>query len=133
MSKLYYTESQQQELRGNKYVLKCSAKYIQFTDTCKKEAITLHQQGKYYKEIFKTLGFPEYIIISNIPKECMKRWKWRFSTWWETWLRSQTRGRKKQEIIDTSKMSKDEYISYLEAQVASMKEVEKFLKKWRDP
>lgn len=39
------------------------------------------------------------------------------------------KGKKKQETRDISKMTKDEYIRYLEAQVAAMNEVQEFLKK----
>jgi hypothetical protein len=39
------------------------------------------------------------------------------------------KGKKKQETRDIRKMTKDEYIGYLEAQVAAMNEVQEFLKK----
>lgn len=39
------------------------------------------------------------------------------------------KGRKKQEKTDVSSMTQEEYIQYLEAQIAAMSEVQEFLKK----
>lgn len=75
MSKKQYTHSQQQELQENIYVEKVSEKYITFTDTCRQKALDLDIQGVYFRDIFSSLGFPEYIVHSEVPKICLKRWR----------------------------------------------------------
>lgn len=129
MSGIKYSAEQQRELSSNKYVKQCSEKYIQFTDAFKIYCLQQSMQWRYHRNIFHDAGFPEYILSSAIPKVCM--WNWRHAFKEQGWagVPSKQKGKKKQEKIDISKMTKDEYIGYLEAQVVAMSEVQKFLKK----
>lgn len=76
MSLKYYTPDQIRELLDNPYVSKCSSKYITYTYECKQRALELslipHTSAR---EVFATLGFPEYIITSSVPKDSLKAWK----------------------------------------------------------
>lgn len=133
MSSKRYSQDQIEELLANKYVKWCSEKYITFTDEFKLLCIQQDNLWVYHREIFKMCGFPEYIVESWVPAMCLKRWRALVKKSWEQWLTWNKKWRPKIERIDPSKMTKDEYIEYLEAQVASMSEVQRFLKRWKYP
>lgn len=133
MSHKRYNKEQIQELEWNKYVQSCSEKYISFTDEFKLLCIEQDTLWEYHRDVFSLCGFPTYIIESKVPSMCLKRWKSLVRSSWESWLVWNKKGRPKTEKLDTSKMSKDEYIQYLEAQVASMSEVQKYMKRWKYP
>ncbi|HMS91734.1 MAG TPA: hypothetical protein PKC87_05915 [Candidatus Absconditabacterales bacterium] len=126
MSTIKYTKEQREILLGNTYVKKCSEKYITFTDAFKLLCIEQDALGILPREIFSLSGFPEHIVTSLIPKRCLGRWRMLSRA---GKLIGNKKGKKKQETRDISKMTKDEYIRYLEAQVAAMNEVQEFLKK----
>lgn len=130
MSNKNYTPDQIEELLRNPYIAKCSPKYITYTYECKEQALRLHETRTISsRDIFRSLGFPLYITESHIPKDSIKAWKRIVSKQWLVWLKEGKRWRKKKEKQDLSNMSKDEYIIHLETQVASMKEVQDFLRK----
>ena len=125
MSKIEYTQEQIQELISNPNVKSCTTKYITFTDEFKIIAIKLDKSWFYHKRIFKDSKFPRYIVNSEIPKQSLKNWRWKFKNKWPIWLVGAKRWRKKKEFIDTSKMTKDEYIKYLEAKTSYLEELHK--------
>lgn len=133
MSHKTYSKQQVEELLSNEYVAWCSEKYITFTDEFKLLCIEQDNLWIYHREIFSLCSFPDYVVHSKVPEMCLKRWRAMIRKSWEQWLTWNKKWRSKKEKIDTSKMSKDEYIEYLEAQVASMSEVQKFLKRWKYP
>lgn len=126
MSKKQYTHSQQQELQENIYVEKVSEKYITFTDTCRQKALDLDIQGVYFRDIFSSLGFPEYIVHSEVPKICLKRWRRKYRQDWVLWLVRQKQWRKEQNKQDTSNMNLEEHNEYLQAENAYLRELLKY-------
>ncbi len=122
MEKIKYTEAQIKELKNNPYVKNCTSTSIIFTKDCKLKALKLDKKWLFYREIFKQLWFPEYVVNSNIPKNCIFRWKRNINLKWKI---EERKWRKKKEYIDTTKMTKDEYIEYLEAKLALMEELER--------
>lgn len=64
-----YTPGQIQEIKNNKYVLRCSPKNITYTNSCKIEAVNLWKTWISSKDIFKKLWFPNYIINSDLPSK----------------------------------------------------------------
>lgn len=121
MAKQYYTDIQVQELSNNKYVEKCSKKYITFTKDCKIEFLKLSQERIFYRDIFKILWFPDYIVQSKIPERSYNRWKRNL----QNWILESKKGRKKKEKTDISKMTLEEQNEYLRAEVAYLKELHK--------
>ena len=130
MTNIKYTTPQVSKLRENKYVKSCSKKYITFTDQFKLFCIEQDNLWVYYRDIFSMCSFPNYIIESDTPKTCLKRWRHIVRKSWEQWLIWSKKGRKKKEKRDTSKMNKDEYIEYLEAKIALTEELQRFFGKF---
>lgn len=132
MSKQEYTKEQIKELENNLSVKKCSEKYITFTDEFKTKAIELNKKWYVSKEIFIKFWFPEYIICSQVPWESLKRWRFKAKHEWISSLNNTKKWRKKKEYFDVSKMTKDEYIEYLETENAVLKELKKLVD-WEYP
>lgn len=126
MSGIKYNEEQIQELERNKYVRKCSSRYITFTDEFKIKWLELNKNWKHHKEIFKEFWFPEYIINSQIPKDTFDRLRYQSKHKWILWKK----WRKKKEKIDFENMTKDEELEYLRAKVAYYEEIAKYLDSW---
>jgi len=122
MKEIKYTKSQIKKLKNNPYIKNCTSKSIIFTKDCKLKTLELDKKWVFHREIFKQLWFPEYIFNSRIPSLSLDRWKRNVKLKWKI---EETKWRKKKEYIDTTKMTKDEYIEYLEAKLALMEELER--------
>ena len=129
MALIKYTENQIQELLQNKYVKSCSSKNITFTKECKLEALKLEETNWNRKEIFELLWFPEYVFNTRIPTKNIDRWKRNIKN---KWIIEKRRWRKIKEVFDVSKISKDEYIAYLEAKILLSEEL-KQIDNWGYP
>lgn len=130
MSGIKYTAEQIEELLKNKYVEKCSAKSITFSKECKQEAVKLWDQWDSSKEVFLKMWFPDYVSNSRTPIRSINRWRKNN----EKWMVESKRWRKKNmnPDFDPSKMTKDEYIEYLEAKLAIVEELKK-IDRWEYP
>lgn len=124
-----YNQEQIKELKRNRYVKNCTCKHLIFTKSCKLKAIELSKQYTTPKEIFTQLWFPDYIVHSKTPSRSITRWK---SVIKNTWWVEEKKWRRRAERIDISKMTKDEYIFYLEAKLAIAEELKK-LTNWDYP
>lgn len=129
MAEIIYKSEQIDELKWNKYVKNCTEKYITFTDDFKLKCLDLDNQWIYWKDIFEKYWFPEHILNSKIPWESIRRWRFKYKKWKLVW---NTKWRKKKERFDKSKMTKDEYIEYLETENTVIKELKKMLD-WNYP
>lgn len=125
MTKINYTESQIKEIESNKYVEKCTAKQIRFTNEFKIELLTLADKWLFYREIFDILWFPEYVIKSKVPWRTYTRYKNIKKTDWLIWLIWTKKWRPKKEKINISKMTLEEKNIYLETENAYLKELHK--------
>ncbi len=129
MWEIKYNNEQIKELESNKYVKSCTNKNINFTKECKIKVLELNKKWIFTKEIFQSLWFPEYVFNSKIPSKSLDRWKRNIKI---KWLIEENKWRKKKEKFDVSKMSKDEYIEYLETENAILKELKKLID-WEYP
>ena len=68
MPKIIYTQKQINEIETNKYVEKCTPKQIRFTNEFKIEILKLVDKWFFYRDIFKTLWFPEYVVKLKVPE-----------------------------------------------------------------
>lgn len=125
MTKIIYTDSQRQEIERNQYVEKCTSKQIRFTNECKIEVLKLADQWFFYRDIFKSFGFPEYVVNSKVPERSYTRWKNIKKTSGLVWLIWAKKWRPVKEKIDMTKMNKDEQVEYLKTKVAYLEELHK--------
>lgn len=125
MTKINYTKAQIEEIETNKYVEKCTTKQIRFTNKFKIELLKLSDKWIFYREIFKILWFPEYVVNSKVPERSFTRIKNTFKNKWLTWLIWAKKWRPIKEKLDISKMSLIEKNNYLEAKVAYLEELHK--------
>jgi len=126
MAWIKYNKTQIEELIWNKYVKKISEKYITFNLECKTEFLKFSNKWLFYREIFRKLWFPEYIISSNVPKKAYYRWKTNMNKWK---IESQ-KWRPKKAKIDFDNMTKDEELEYLRAKVAYLEEINSYINSW---
>ena len=127
MQKVKYNQNQINELKTIKYVKNVTQKHIVFTTECKLKVIDFSKKWIFYREIFEKLWFPDYVINSEIPKESLKRWKRNIS---KKGVIEEKKWRNKKEKIDFNNMTKEQYIEYLEAKVAYLEEIKKYIESW---
>lgn len=121
-----YSEIQIEELKKNKYVKSVTNKNINFTLECKLEVIKLSKKWIFYKEIFRKLWFPEYVINSEIPRNILNRLKNNL----KKWKIEEKKWKVKKAKIDFDNMTKDEELEYLRAKVAYLEEINSYINSW---
>ena len=129
MTQIKYNEKQIEELKSNPNIKNCTKKHIIFTKDFKDKAIKLAVNYTFPRDIFEQFWFPEYVLNSVIPSNSIMRWKRNIKL---KWVIEENKWQKKKEYFDISKMSKDEYIQYLEAKLAIVEELKK-LNWWNYP
>lgn len=125
MSKIEYSELQRTELEKNIYVEKCTTKQIRFTNDFKIELIKQSKKRTFYRDIFRNLWFPEYIVSSTVPESTYTRYINIVKKHWILWLIWAKKWRPKKEKVDLDNMTPEEKIHYLEAKVAYLEEKHK--------
>lgn len=126
MAGIKYNVYQLQELKSNKYVKNVTQKSIIFTLECKLEVLKQSKKWIFYRDIFRKLWFPEYIVNSKIPERNFNRWNNKA----KIWNIEDKKWRPKVEKIDFDNMTKDQYIEYLESENAYLKEIANYIKNW---
>lgn len=125
MSKIEYNELQREELERNAYVEKCTPKQIRFTRKFKIELIKQSKKRIFYRDTFRNLWFPEYIVSSKLPERTYTRYINIVKKHWILWLISAKKWRPKKEKINLESMTPEEKITYLETKVAYLEEKHK--------
>lgn len=121
MTNIAYSKKQIKELLNNPYVEKCSEKYITYTAECKIEFLKLSKQWLFYREIFRKLWFPSYIVNSKIPERAYNRWKKYLENWIFEWKKKSN----KKERVNFEAMTIEEQVEYLKTENAYLKEFNK--------
>lgn len=125
MAKIKYTQEQIIELKKNKYVTDCTEKYITFTDEFKMKVLNWVDKWIYHRQIFYDCDFPDYIWNTDLVPRIVWNWKFKMKNKGLEWIIGTKKWRKKGGKIDISKMTKDEYIAYLEAKTDYLNELYK--------
>ena len=125
MATIKYNQTQIEELKMNKYVKDCTEKYITFTDEFKIKVLKWEAKWVYHRQIFYDCGFPDYVWNTDLVPRIVWTWRFKMKTKWLEWLIWTKKWRKKWEKIDISKMTKDEYIIYVEARSEYLNELYK--------
>jgi len=132
MSKRIFTKEQIETLLQNQNVTGCSEKSISYHKDFKILAVRKYQEGLPASEIFRQAKFDIGIIGHDTPKESLRRWRETFRNKGEAGFKNgreknNPRGRPKK-IVDINDKEK---IKRLEAEVAYLKEENRFLAKLR--
>jgi transposase-like protein len=131
MSKRIFAKEQMEMLLKNKNVEKCSERSILYRKDFKILAIREYLQGLPSSEIFKQAGFDIRIIGDDIPKECIRRWLRIFKAKGEAGLKTDGRGKLGGRPKGIANLPDKEKVKRLEAEVAYLKEENRFLVKLR--
>ena len=132
MSKRIFTKEQIKTLLQNQNVERCSEKSISYQKDFKITAVKEYQEGLSSLEIFKRARFDVDTIGRETPERCLHRWRKVFRDKGAKELSVETRGRGKGGGRPKTNWSNEkEKIKYLEAEVAYLKEENRFLAKLR--
>ena len=132
MGKRIFTKRQIQELLKNPNVERCSEKSITYRKRFSVSAVSQSQEGLPPTVIFAQAGFNIALIGSDIPKQCLSRWRKIYRKKGMGGLSIETRGRNKAGGRPKTNWRNDkEKIEYLEAKVAYLKAENDFLAKLR--
>lgn len=130
MSKRIFTKQQIKALLQNPNIERCSEKSISYRKNFKILAINKYCKGLPPNEIFKQAQFDINMIGRETPKRCLHDWRKVFKAKGAQGLSVETRG--KSGGRPKVKWSNDkEKLKYLEAEVAYLKEENRFLARLR--
>lgn len=133
MSKRIFNEEQIKTLLQNSNVAKCSKKSISYHKDFKISAIRKYQEGLLPLEIFRQARFNIDMIGRNVPNECLRRWRRAFNAKGEAGLEVDGRGKNRAggRPKSIANLTDEEKLKRLEAEVAYLKEENRFLAKLR--
>jgi hypothetical protein len=132
MSKRIFNKEQINELLQNPNVERCSSKSITYKKDFKVSAIKRYHEGLPPNVIFRQAEFNLDMIGRDTPKRCLQNWRDVFKQKGLKELSVETRGRGKGGgRSKTNWSSEKEKIKHLEAEVAYLKEENRFLAKLR--
>lgn len=137
MSKRIFTKEQIETLLQNQNVIGCSEKSIHYSTDFKVSAAQKYQEGMPSSEIFRQAGFNIAVIGRKTPKWRLGRWLKIFKQKGEKGLKTDGRGQSKSggRPRSIAKVIADlpdkEKVKRLEAEVAYLKEENRFLDKLR--
>jgi transposase-like protein len=127
-----FTREQVNELLANKNVAKCSSKSITYKKEFKIWAVKKYiNEGYSPNMIFEEAGFDIDMIGRNNPKECLRRWRRKYSRTGEAGLTEDNRGKYGGRRKELRFKNDTEKIKYLEAKIAYMDAENDFLAKLR--
>lgn len=133
MSKRIFSKEQVSTLLQNPNVEVCSNKSISYHKDFKILAVRKYQQGLSSNEIFKQARLDISTIGRKTPKECLYRWLKIFRKKGEISLKTDGRGQSKAggRPKNLANLTDKEKLKRLEAEVAYLKEENRFLAKLR--
>lgn len=133
MSDRIFNQEQIKTLLQNPSVARCSEKSISYHKDFKVLAVRKYQEGLPPLEIFRQAQFDIDIIGHKTPKECLCRWRKILKNKGATGLKIDGRGKHKSggHPKNLANLSDEEKLKRLEAEVAYLKEENRFLAKLR--
>lgn len=127
-----FTEKQIKKLEQNPNVIKCGSKLISYHKDFKLSAVKKYYEGVPPLEIFKQANFDISVIGRHTPSACMRNWRNVFKDKGEMGLKTDGRGRSRRgRPKNLSNLTKEEKIKRLDAEVAYLREENRFLAKLR--
>jgi transposase len=133
MSKRIFTKEQIGILMQNPNVARCSEKSVSYRMAFKALAVKQHREGMPSSEIFRQAKFNIGIIGRNTPRGCLRSWRNIFRDKGEAGLKTDGRGQSRAggRPKSIAGLTDKEKLKRLEAEVAYLKEENRFLAKLR--
>jgi len=133
MNRRTFNQEQIKIILQNENVVRCGKKSISYREDFKILAIKKGQEGLPPKEIFKQAGFDLSLIGFETPQRCLYRWRRLMREKGARGLSRDGRGRSRSggRPKNLDHLTEKEKIIYLEAEVAYLKEKNRFLVKLR--
>ncbi len=133
MSNRIFNQEEIEILLQNPNIARCSEKSISYHKKFKVSAIKKYQEGLPPLEIFRQAQFDIDMIGRKTPKECLCRWKKILKNKGVIGLKTDGRGKHKSggRPKNLANLSDEEKLKRLEAEVAYLKEENRFLAKLR--
>jgi len=130
MSKRIFSSEEQQQLKNNPNVERCSTKSITYTTAFKKRAVALYERGTTATDIFKESGFNLDLIGRRQPKNCLQRWRTRVKEVGVSGLKD-TRGENAKGKKSQVRNTETDRMKWLEAEVKYLRAENDFLARLR--
>ncbi len=133
MSKRIFNKEQIETLLHNPNIEGCSEKSISYHKNFKISALKKYREGLPPSEIFRQAELDINMIGRKIPKGCLRRWRKVFKNKGEAGLKTDGRGQSKVggRPKSLANLTDAEKLKRLEAEVAYLKEENRFLAKLR--
>lgn len=133
MSKRIFAKEQIEMLLQNPNVARCSSKSISYHKDFKVLAMRKYHEGLPPLEIFRQARFDIGMIGYETPKQCLRQWRKIFKDKGEIGLKTDGRGQSKAggRPKNLANLTDEEKLKRLEAEVAYLKEENRFLAKLR--
>jgi len=133
MNKRILTKEQIEILLRNPNVARCSSKSISWRKDFKLLAVRKYQEGLPPSEVFRQARLDIHMIGQETPKDCLRRWLKTFRRKGEAGLQVDGRGQSKGGGLpkNLANLTDEEKLKRLEAEVAYLKEENRFLAKLR--
>ncbi len=133
MSNRIFNQEQIKTLLQNPSVARCSGKSISYHKDFKVLTIRKYQEGLPPLEIFRQAQFDIDVIGRETPRRCIRRWRKTLKDKGEAGLKKDGRGKHKSggRPKSLANLSDEEKLKRLEAEVAYLKEENRFLAKLR--
>lgn len=131
MSKRLFTQEQVASLLKNKHIVRASKKSITYYPSFKFAAVKRYYEGWPPSAIFREAGFDPAIIGRETPKWLLTRWRKKYDAKGTRGLQDGRGYHSRGRPPGLDRMSEQEKLKYLEAQVAYLKAENAFLAKLR--
>lgn len=134
MRRRIFTAEDQDALRSNPNVVRCTDKSITYRDEFKRAALrAYYEHGRNARAIFAEADFPDSVVATLTPKRAIERWRKKYGAAYghvdlsDKRGTSKNGGRTRKERLDVSRMTDQEKIDYYEAKVAYQEAENAFL------
>ena len=133
MSKRIFSKEEIETLLQNENVINCSERSITYSKDFKIQAIGRYHEGLPPSEIFRQAGLDVNTIGRKSPKDCLRRWLKIFREKGQTGIEADGRGQNNKggRPRGMAGMTDKEKLKRLEAEVAYLKEENRFLARLR--
>lgn len=129
MSNKVFTQLEMRQLERNPHVRHVSEKAITYEPSFKLAAVLSYMEGNTPQQIFVQAGFHLETIGHEQPKRCLKRWRTTYTTYGESGLLEERRGKGSPGRPSEKEISIEEQLKRAEARIKLLEAENDLLKK----